>query len=147
MLGFWRKIWHSTMKIWLLNKFMMILVSEACLLFLLLTTWIHLQANSKRFKKYNNIVLRCNCALDKQYMTKYCQMVMVLLTLPKLMIMAGFLHLEMSKCCCKRIQFLRKQSLLSVALTSHTCNFKPYILFVPNVPNVPNDPRCRWTCH
>ena len=90
----------------------------------------NLQANSKRFKKYNNIVSRCNCALDKQHMTKYCQMVMVFLTLPKLMIMAGFLHLEMSKFCCKRIQFLRKQSLLSVALTSHTCNFNPIFCWV-----------------
>ena len=68
----------------------------------------NLQANSKRFEKYNNIVSRCNCALDKQYMTKYCQMVIVLLTLPKLMIMAGFLHLEMSKCCCKKNTILEK---------------------------------------
>ena len=40
----------------------------ACLPSLLLATCIHLWANSKKFWKYNNIVLSCNCSLDKQYM-------------------------------------------------------------------------------
>jgi hypothetical protein len=61
-------------------------------------------------------------------------MVTMFLALPKLMIMAGFLHLEMSKCSCKRTQFLRKQSLLSVAYTSHIWDFRPNILQGGGVP-------------
>jgi hypothetical protein len=76
-----------------MNNFMMILISEVRLSFscLLLATCIHLQANSKRFYIYNNIVLRCNCALDKQILSNGYGT-------SDIMIMAGFLHPEMSKC-------------------------------------------------
>ena len=63
---------------------------------MLLVTYIHLQGNSKKFKNITTkLVLRYVCALDKQYKTKCCQMVMVI---QKLIVMAGFLHLEMCKC-------------------------------------------------
>ena len=67
-------------------------------------------------------------------MSRWCQMVTMFLALPKLMIMPGFLHLEMSECWCKRTQFLRKQSLLSVAYTSHIWDFRPNILQGGGVP-------------
>jgi hypothetical protein len=57
-------------------------------------------------------------------MIRCCQMVTVFLALPKLMILAGFLHLKMCKCWCKGVQFLRKQSLLNVAHTLHIWDFR-----------------------
>ena len=74
-------------------------------------------------------------------MAKYCHMVMVLLTLPKLMIMAGFFTSGNVQALMQKNTIFKK-AITGQALTSHICNFRPNILLGWGAPEISDIP-CR----